>query len=345
MNPTDSIELGRQPAAANSLRWLWPGYLARGTVAVLDGDPGVGKSILTLDLAARLTRGGAWPDDTPVEKPSFVTIYAAEDSRQQVVLPRLKTADADLRMLDVVGTPDLDSDIEFPCFPKDLPTIGECYGGDWPDLLVFDPLTYFINGPAPVIRSVMGGLSALAANFDVTILLVRHLIKESRMKAMYRGQGSIGIIGAARTAFLAAHDPTNPSRCVLTPTKSNLGPLPPALTYRIIDVNGVGRLEWLGPTNTSADSAARGPQSESAERPGALMAADWLVKVLENGELPAATVLERAKAAGITERTLDRAKAMLRIKSSLVPTGRSAHVDVEIAGAAGGRQSSRLEST
>ena len=30
--------------------WLWPGYLARAKLAVLDGDPGMGKSLLTLDL-------------------------------------------------------------------------------------------------------------------------------------------------------------------------------------------------------------------------------------------------------------------------------------------------------
>ena len=56
--------------ASSPVRWLWPGYLARGTVAVLDGDPGTGKSVLGADLAARLSRGGEWPDGTPVGQPS-----------------------------------------------------------------------------------------------------------------------------------------------------------------------------------------------------------------------------------------------------------------------------------
>ena len=42
--------------------WLWPGYLAAGCIAILDGDPGQGKSMLTLDLAARLTTARPWPD-------------------------------------------------------------------------------------------------------------------------------------------------------------------------------------------------------------------------------------------------------------------------------------------
>ncbi len=48
---------------ANSLpiQWLWPGRIALGKLTLLVGDPGVGKSFITLDLAARTSRGGPWP--------------------------------------------------------------------------------------------------------------------------------------------------------------------------------------------------------------------------------------------------------------------------------------------
>jgi hypothetical protein len=39
------------------VEWLWPGRLARGLVTVLDGDPGQGKSAVSLNLAARVTAG------------------------------------------------------------------------------------------------------------------------------------------------------------------------------------------------------------------------------------------------------------------------------------------------
>ena len=45
-----------------TVTWLWPGYIPRGKLSILDGDPGLGKSTLALDLAARLTRGHAMPD-------------------------------------------------------------------------------------------------------------------------------------------------------------------------------------------------------------------------------------------------------------------------------------------
>jgi hypothetical protein len=51
------VELDR--LVPEPVTWLWPGWLAAGKLAVLDGDPGQGKSLVTLDLAARLSRGGA----------------------------------------------------------------------------------------------------------------------------------------------------------------------------------------------------------------------------------------------------------------------------------------------
>ncbi len=41
--------------------WLWDQYLPAGAITVIDGDPGLGKSQLTIDLAARLSRGDSMP--------------------------------------------------------------------------------------------------------------------------------------------------------------------------------------------------------------------------------------------------------------------------------------------
>jgi hypothetical protein len=41
------------------IHWLWRPYLACGNPALLDGDPGAGKSLLAADLAARGSRAGA----------------------------------------------------------------------------------------------------------------------------------------------------------------------------------------------------------------------------------------------------------------------------------------------
>lgn len=43
-------------------RWLWPGRVPLGKLTIVEGDPGLGKSLLTLDLAARVTGGALMPD-------------------------------------------------------------------------------------------------------------------------------------------------------------------------------------------------------------------------------------------------------------------------------------------
>ena len=42
--------------------WLWPGRIPLGNVTLLVSDPSAGKSLLALDIAARVSRGSPWPD-------------------------------------------------------------------------------------------------------------------------------------------------------------------------------------------------------------------------------------------------------------------------------------------
>jgi putative DNA primase/helicase len=53
---------------AQDVQWLWPGRIPLGKVTLLSGDPGTGKSLLTIDIASRVSRGAAWPDEK-VESP------------------------------------------------------------------------------------------------------------------------------------------------------------------------------------------------------------------------------------------------------------------------------------
>jgi putative DNA primase/helicase len=48
-----------------SVEWLWEGRIPLGKLTVIDGDPGTGKSALTIDLAARVSTGRDMP--TPKE--------------------------------------------------------------------------------------------------------------------------------------------------------------------------------------------------------------------------------------------------------------------------------------
>ncbi len=96
--------LGEALAGANTVRlsdvdpervrWLWPGRLPLGKLVVLDGDPGVGKSTLALDIAARLSTGRGWPDGGTCP-PGGVLILSAEDGLADTIRPRLDAAGGD----------------------------------------------------------------------------------------------------------------------------------------------------------------------------------------------------------------------------------------------------------
>jgi hypothetical protein len=43
--------------------WLWDSIIAIGKITIISGDPGLGKSYFTCDIAARISTGEAWPND------------------------------------------------------------------------------------------------------------------------------------------------------------------------------------------------------------------------------------------------------------------------------------------
>src|SRR5687767_7891891 len=81
--------------APESVEWLWPDRLAVGHLHLLDGDPGLGKSLLTLDLAARLSAGLPWPDGAPAPAPAPALVLNAEDGARDTTRARLLAAGAD----------------------------------------------------------------------------------------------------------------------------------------------------------------------------------------------------------------------------------------------------------
>ncbi len=99
--------LSNQPT--QTLSWLWPGRLALGKLAMLDGDPGLGKSHLALDLCARLSTGRPFPDDRPGPGIASAIVFNAEDGEGDTTRPRLERLGADLDRIYSVEPDDADS--------------------------------------------------------------------------------------------------------------------------------------------------------------------------------------------------------------------------------------------
>src|SRR5437764_5391002 len=83
-------QLNRRP-----LSWLWPGRLALGKLALLEGDPGQGKSLAAFDLCARLSTGRPMPDGSSGPDVANVIILNGEDGEEDTIRPRLERLGAD----------------------------------------------------------------------------------------------------------------------------------------------------------------------------------------------------------------------------------------------------------
>ena len=298
------------------VEWLWPGWIALGKLTVLDGDPGIGKSTLLLDLAARLSRDGIMPDGTAGPVAASV-ILSAEDGDEDTIRPRLAAAGgvAD-RLFTLAAVKGDDSEERPPELPLDLPAVEAAVKERGARLLVIDPLMAFLSrtdaGSDQEVRRALHKLARMAERLRCAVVCLRHLSRAGGDKAIYRGSGSIGIVAAARTGLLAAAEPDDAGRRVLAATKCNLALPPRPLRYRLEPCGGVCRVTWHGEADYTADDLvrrlSRSEQAKRAEERTRLQeAVEFLRELLADGPLPPGVCYLRAQIEGITRRTLQRA--------------------------------------
>lgn len=306
-----------------TVAWLWPGRIALGKLNLLDGDPGRGKTTLLLDIAARLTRGRPMPDGAPCATAGGVVILTGEDGIADTIVPRLQAAGADCGKCITVSLRDAGDAVDYPLsIPTNLDELEIAVRHISAKLVIIDPLMAFLGGEVKAnndqdIRRALARLASLAERTGAAVVVIRHLNKAPGSNPLYRGGGSIGIIGAARVGLLVAPDPDDDRRSILAINKCNLGAPAPALAYRLEEAgNGTARLVWDGVTTHTARSLLAPPVTDETEAGGALAdAQQFLRDILAAGPKPVNDIRAEAKAAGISDRTLDRAKERLPIRA------------------------------
>ncbi len=285
-------EMGR-----DEVRWLWEGRIPLGNITVLDGDPGLGKSVFTTDLAARVTVGRAFPDGAPcgVEAGGAgVVMLNAEDSFSSTVGPRFDAAGGNSRRAVWLSeVPDeAEPDHNRPIsLPEDIALLEGSIERVGARLVIVDPFMAFLSSYTNAhkdqdIRHVLARLKSLAERTGAAVLLVRHLNKLPGGNPLYRGGGSIGIIGAARSGLIVAQGPDDQGgkRRVLASSKQNLSEPTPSLVFSVASsaANGAARIEWHGGSSLNAGELMRAPLEEE-EKTALEEAMDFLKDELSDG--------------------------------------------------------------
>lgn len=313
---------------AEPVEWMWPGRLPIGALVMIDGDPGLGKSTLVYDIAARVSKGRAMPDGSPGVDASFVIVANAEDDPHRVIAPRLDAAGADRERIVIPAIGDMPYLDE--AWLARLEALAVQTGAR---LLTIDPLTAFLPPGTNTyrdseVRHVLRPLADLAQRHRLTVLLVRHPTKNTDTKMLYRGGGSIGIIAAARAGFVLAEDPTDrndATRRVLAATKMNLARMPRTIRLQVCDPEGdeMPVIRWGDEIDLAADelvNIVRRPASRRDE------AKTFLLDALAAGPVPSVEVLELADDEGIADKTLRRAARELGVQMSRIGGSDGHHV-------------------
>jgi putative DNA primase/helicase len=317
--------------------WLWPQRIALGSVTFLAGDPGLGKSFLALDVAARVSTGGPWPDEeratrseereNPATKhldprssilaPSSVILLSAEDDLATTIRPRLSALGADcsrFRAIDVVTSRHdpsderpLELDRDVARLAEAIVELGDCR------LVVIDPLSAYLgrtneNANAEV-RALLRPLTRLARDHQLAVLAISHL-RKAEGAGIYKTLGSVAFVAAARAAWLVRQEPQAAHRRLLLPAKNNLASDVGGLAFTIEPHpdSGQPRVVW-SPERIDAGAADLTDNRAPAHRPDheRQQAREWLQARLSEGPVAAAEIYQAAEADGLALKTLQRA--------------------------------------
>jgi hypothetical protein len=302
--------------------WLSPGRIPLGKVTVVEGDPGLGKTMVLLDLGARLTRGEGFPGDPPVV-PADVVILSGEDGLADTIRPRLEAAGANLARVHALEAVRVDDKQETGItLPGDVAIVQRLVEEKGAKLVIVDVLNAFLSGAVDShrdhdIRRALVPLKRMAEETGAAVVVVRHLRKAGGARAVAAGGGSIGIGAAARSVLVVDQDPSDPERRVLASVKCNLAESPPSISFAVITgATGTPLIEWQGPSSETADSlaAARAARDGATEGTTKVDEAMELLKDwLGAGPLERSEVLKVGRQAGYSERTMDRAADRLGV--------------------------------
>ncbi len=317
-------------------RWLWSDYLLRGGINLIVGAKGVGKTSLVCWLAARASMGEQGFGGSPLR----VLIDTQEDDPEVVLRPRIEAAGADLSMVETrrPGQPPW-------TFPRDVEALISYLeqaerSGQPVGLVVLDSLAAYIPRftQAELAGEALERLTLVCQRFACALVFVHHFNKYGRsVDAAIGGTGAVTRV--ARTMFVFGEEPRDrvsefrrrlagggleseidvAEPRVLACVKLNVAAKPPALKFAsmvvsIPAVESVHRLQLVGETDCTANAVfeqVRRPPAGDSETE-IETAISWLLVYLADGPRPTQRMVADAKLDGISQRTLERARARVR---------------------------------
>ena len=146
------------------VRWLWPGWIPRGMVTLLGAAPGMGKSLVALDLARRILAGEPFPDGATLNCPDRRVLIVDAEGAPTLLNQRARAWDLDRQRLYLLLAPEPAGLIDLSAPPHQELLQEMCYDLQ-PALVVVDSLAAAASRGETSIegaRAILGFLSSVA---------------------------------------------------------------------------------------------------------------------------------------------------------------------------------------
>jgi AAA domain/Bifunctional DNA primase/polymerase, N-terminal/Primase C terminal 1 (PriCT-1) len=294
--------------AARPVEWLVANVVPLGTLSLVAGIGGLGKSALALAWAAEVTREG-----------SNALVVSYEDAAEQVIRPRFEALQGDLERLFELSIDPLEGAISFPL---DLDELARHATEVDARLIVIDPVSASLDVKLDAhrdkdMRVVLGRLAKLAERLNLAVVMIAHLNKAPAVDPYLRINGSTAFYNAARSVLTVTRDVDDDAHRLVAHHKSNYGVLAPVERWRLETVEVpsesgpliVARLVFLEiADDVSRDDVLAPAAAEKRSEAEALILVELADRRRLSSEVKAAGIR-----AGISDRTMKRAAAELEV--------------------------------
>lgn len=291
--------------AEKSVKWLWYPYIPLGKITIMQGNSGIGKTMLALNIAAALSNGEPLPGDTEPREPISIIYNTAEDGLGDTIKPRLRSAGANLTRINTINE-------RVNTVTMTDERIENCICELGAKLLILDPIQAYLGAKTDMnkaneVRPIFAQLGRVAEDNECAVILIGHQGKNQMYSELQSLLGSTDQVAAARSVLTVTKYPNNKTLSLINHTKSSLSARGKSLTFSI-DENG--KIVWGDfIENTINSDEERTTKTDTAKQ--------LLQDFLANGAMPQSDIVAAAFEQGISKRTLDRAKSELGIKSYL----------------------------
>lgn len=305
--------------------WTWTGRIPTGSLALIAGPEGTGKTTAGYWLAAQISRGLL--PGIHHGTPKTVLIAATEDSWENTIVPRLIAAGADLHLIRRIEVTTGLGVAAALTLPRDIAELERVAAHHRAGLLLLDPLMSRLDSGLDShrdgeTRQALEPVAAVAGRTGMAVVGLIHFNKSGSPDLLGNVMASKAFTAVARSVSMVIRDPnddTSRTRIFATP-KNNLGrddlPLMPFTIegYRFPAPDGgedieTSRIVWQAERPGDLAELLASSRDTTTDRSVIGEAAEWLRDHLESqgGEDDRASILQAAKRQHYTEKQIDRA--------------------------------------